>query len=496
MLVVHVDIAVLADRVAEFLAATVANATASLAEPGVLRFDVMRDNGDPAHVVLVEVYRDAEAAVGAQADPALRRLARHRRRADGQAPDVGDLRPGGRPPRRPTGAPAGDGSRHRRSTSVPPAGWSSAPAGPPSCGTLIDGWGSRALVCTGSRPDGHRALLARCRCPSRCSPVRGEPTVEMARAAVAAARAHGADVVVAIGGGSVLDLGKAVAMLLGNGGDPLDYLEVIGAGQPITQPAVPFIAMPTTAGTGAEVTENAVLASPEHGRKASLRSPLMMPRIALVDPLLTLGCPPAVTAASGLDALTQCLEPFVSRQASPMTDALAREGLRRASSGLRAAYLDGSDVAARTDMALCSLLGGMSLANAKLGAVHGFAGVIGGMVDAAARRDLRGAAGRRSSRSTCGRCAPGTRRAPRLARYREAAALLTGRPDADDRGRHRLDPARPWRCSAYRASARSACRPDMADEIVAKTGTASSTKGNPIVADRRRTAREALDLRR
>ena len=133
-------------------------------------------------------------------------------------------------------------------------------------------------------------------------------------AAVEAARAQGADVVVAIGGGSVLDLGKAVAMLLGNGGDPLDYLEVIGAGTARSpQPSVPFIAVPTTAGTGAEVTANAVLASPEHGRKASLRSALMLPRVALVDPLLTLDCPPSVTAASGLDALTQCLEPFVSR---------------------------------------------------------------------------------------------------------------------------------------------------------------------------------------
>ena len=184
--------------------------------------------------------------------------------------------------------------------------------------------------------------------------------------------------VVAIGGGSVIDTGKAVAMLLGNGGDPLDYLEVIGAGQTITRAAVPCVAVPTTAGTGAEVTANAVLAAPGARVKASLRSPLMIPRVALVDPVLTLACPAPVTAASGLDALTQCLEPFVSVRATPLTDALAREGLRRAATGLRAAYADGTDAAARTDMALCSLLGGMALANAKLGAVHGFAGVIGG----------------------------------------------------------------------------------------------------------------------
>src|SRR5207245_3337075 len=163
------------------------------------------------------------------------------------------------------------------------------------------------------------------------------------------AREHGADVVAAVGGGSVIDLGKAVAMLLGNGGDPLDYLEVIGAGRKITRPSVPLVAVPTTAGTGAEVTANAVLASPAHRVKASLRSPTMLPRVALVDPLLTLGCPPHVTAVSGLDALTQCLEPLVSVRANPVTDGLSREGLRRAGRGLRRAHADGSDTGARTD---------------------------------------------------------------------------------------------------------------------------------------------------
>jgi alcohol dehydrogenase class IV len=345
-------------------------------------------------------------------------------------------------------------------------------------GTLIGGWGSRALVCTGSRPQAHGALLSTLPMPSDLFTVIGEPTVDMASAALTAARANGADVVVAIGGGSVLDVGKAVAMLLGNGGDPLDYLEVIGAGRPITKPAVPFIAIPTTAGTGAEVTENAVLASPEHGRKASLRSPLMLPRIALVDPLLSLGCLPAVTAASGLDALTQCLEPFVSRQASPLTDALAREGLSRASSGLRAAYRDGANTAARTDMALCSLLGGMSLANAKLGAVHGFAGVIGGMVDA-------------SHGAICAALlAPVVEvnlsalrlRDPAsvaLERYREAAALLTGRPEAE------IEDGIDWirqtvALLGIPGLGALGVPSGLADEIVVKVGTASSTKGNPI----------------
>jgi alcohol dehydrogenase class IV len=171
-------------------------------------------------------------------------------------------------------------------------------------------------------------------------------------------------------------------MLLGNGGDPLDYVEVVGAGRPITKPAVPCVAVPTTAGTGAEVTANAVLASPEHRVKASLRNRYLIPRVALVDPVLTIGCPPPVTAASGLDALTQCLEPLVLARAQPLTDALAREGLRRAAAGLRRAYADGNHLPARSDMAVCSVLGGMALANAKLGAVHGFAAVIGGLVDA------------------------------------------------------------------------------------------------------------------
>jgi alcohol dehydrogenase class IV len=188
--------------------------------------------------------------------------------------------------------------------------------------------------------------------------------------------------VVAIGGGSAIDLAKAAAMLLANGGDPMDYIEVVGRGQPILRPALPVVAVPTTAGTGAEVTANAVLAVPEHGVKASLRHPGMIPRHAVVDPVLTLGCPPGVTAAAGMDALTQCLEPYLSRQANPATDGWARSGLLAAGRSLLPAHADGTDLAARTGMALCSLMGGLALANAKLGAVHGFAGVLGGMTQA------------------------------------------------------------------------------------------------------------------
>jgi alcohol dehydrogenase class IV len=210
----------------------------------------------------------------------------------------------------------------------------------------------------------------------------GEPTVDRVRQGLQQARAAQCDMVIAAGGGSAIDAGKAIAALLSNGGDPLDYLEVVGHGRPLARPSAPFIAIPTTAGTGAEVTGNAVLASPEHRVKASLRSPHMLPALAIVDPELTLDLPPALTATTGLDALTQLIEPYVSCRANPMTDLYCVEGLRLAASALRRAWRDGQDAAARTGMALASLLGGLALANAGLGAVHGFAAPLGGMFDA------------------------------------------------------------------------------------------------------------------
>jgi alcohol dehydrogenase class IV len=358
---------------------------------------------------------------------------------------------------------------------------------------LLAGLGSRVLVCTGANPARHAGLLDDVELPAAVFPVPGEPTIELARAGTAAAREHGADVVAAIGGGSVIDLGKAVAMLLGNGGDPLDYLEVVGSGRKISQPAVSCVAVPTTAGTGSEVTANAVLASPEHGLKASLRSPLMIPRVALIDPRLAFSCPPPVTAASGLDALTQCLEPYVSIRANPLTDGLAREGLRRAGSGLRAAYDDGGDLSARADMATCSLLGGMALANAKLGAVHGLAGVIGGT--AAVPHGVACAAllapvietNVRALRSVD----PGD---PVLDRYMEAAQLLTGRPTAS------IEFGVAWiretiTLFGMPGLAAFGIGPQDADGIADKAATSSSMQGNPIALSRtelRATILEAL----
>jgi len=343
---------------------------------------------------------------------------------------------------------------------------------------VVAGLGSRVLVCTGADPARHAGLLAGLGLPAVVFPVAAEPTVDLARAGAAAAREHGADVVAAVGGGSVIDLGKAVAMLLGNGGDPLDYLEVIGSGRRITQPAVPCVAVPTTAGTGAEVTANAVLASPAHGLKASLRSPLMIPRVALVDPGLTVSCPPPVTAASGLDALTQCLEPFVSARANPLTDGLAREGLRRAAAGLRAAYADGGDLAARADMAMCALLGGIALANAKLGAVHGLAGVIGGTADVphgmacAALLAPVIEANVRALRS-------GPAGHPALDRYTEAARVLTGETAAS------IGDGLAWIREtvsqlAVPGLAAFGIGPQHAGDIAARAAGSSSMQGNPV----------------
>jgi alcohol dehydrogenase class IV len=205
---------------------------------------------------------------------------------------------------------------------------------------------------------------------------RGEPTVADVDRAVETARAANCDCVIAIGGGSAIDAAKAVAGLLANGGSALDYMEVVGKGQKISRPALPWMAIPTTAGTGAEATRNAVVGFPEKQFKASIRSELLLPRVALIDPELAINVPPAVTAASGMDALCQCIESYTSAGANPITDALALRGIAAARS-LRRAVADGGDLDAREDMALAALLSGITLTSAGLGAVHGFAAPLG-----------------------------------------------------------------------------------------------------------------------
>lgn len=204
----------------------------------------------------------------------------------------------------------------------------------------------------------------------------GEPTLEMLTKALRAAQ--GAQAVVAVGGGAALDLGKALAALLPVPGvDPMDHLEVVGRGLPLPAPPAPFVAIPTTAGTGSEATKNAVISVPEHRRKVSLRDDRMLPVLAVIDPSLTDGTPRPQTLASGLDAVTQVIEPFLSRRANPVTDALCREAIPRGLTAL-ARLMEAEDTAARDALALTSHLSGIALANAGLGAVHGLAGVIGG----------------------------------------------------------------------------------------------------------------------
>ncbi|MBL7017269.1 MAG: iron-containing alcohol dehydrogenase [Kiritimatiellales bacterium] len=263
-----------------------------------------------------------------------------------------------------------------------------------TAGKIVFGCGTLAQAAPAAAAFGCRALVVIGRSPNRAAPlldslkkegiacetfaVPGEPTVAMAQQAAALS----ADVVIGFGGGSVIDLAKAAAALMTNPGDPLDYLEVIGKGLPLKNRPAPCIAIPTTAGTGAEVTKNAVLASPEHKVKVSMRHPLMIPDLAIVDPECTLSMPPAVTASTGLDALTQLLEAFISKKANPMTDGFCREGLPCAVRSLRRVFENGDDLAAREEMAKASLFGGLALANAGLGAVHGFAGPLGGMFNA------------------------------------------------------------------------------------------------------------------
>src|SRR5262245_26642329 len=241
--------------------------------------------------------------------------------------------------------------------------------------------GRHALVVTGKSSDRAADLvsqLALAGIAVTSTAVAGEPDVALVDRGRTLAREAGCDVVIGIGGGSAIDAAKAIAALAANDGGPLDYLEVIGRGQPLTRPSLPCVAVPTTAGTGSEATRNAVLGAPDARVKVSMRHASMLPRVALVDPDLTVPLPSSLTAATGLDALAQLVEPYVSSRANPMTDAICVEGIRLASEALPAAVRDGGDRRARASMALASLWSGMALANAALGAVHGFAGPVGG----------------------------------------------------------------------------------------------------------------------
>jgi alcohol dehydrogenase class IV len=337
---------------------------------------------------------------------------------------------------------------------------------------IAEGYGRRPLIVTGRRTVEVPALTG-----TRFS-VHGEPTLGLVREGAGVFRSAACDYVIAIGGGSAIDAGKAIAAVAANPGDLLDYLEVIGKGQPLETAPYPFIAVPTTAGTGSEVTRNAVLGSPEHGVKVSLRSPSMLPRVAIVDPALTLGLPPAVTASTGLDALTQLIEPYVSSRANPFTDVLCLDGIRRVSANLPRAYQDGSDQDARTEMAYASLLGGLALANAGLGVIHGFAAPIGGMFDAPHGAVCAAllAAGMSANIAALREREPGGNA---LERYREIARIVTNSPDAI------AEDAAAWVRTltvqlAVPRLASYGIRAQDVPALAAKAGRANSMKGNPI----------------
>jgi alcohol dehydrogenase class IV len=338
------------------------------------------------------------------------------------------------------------------------------------------------LLVTGqdpSRAAALAALLQERRTAVHVFPIFGEPTLETASKGATFAKSHGCRTVIGIGGGSVLDAGKAIAALMTNDGEVLDYVEVIGRGRPLAHAAAPYIAIPTTAGTGSEVTRNAVLTSPAHRVKVSLRSPLLLPRLAFVDPTLTVSMSPELTASTGMDALSQNLEAFVSHAANPLTDPLCREALARAARALPRACEDGTDLEARCDMSFVSLVGGLALANAKLGAVHGFAAPLGGMFDAphgALCAALLAPVLHVNIAALRAR-APGH---PSLERHAEVARLLTGRADAQPEEAAEWVEALTQRIPVRPLRAFGVAESDF-PAASEKAAAASSMKGNPIV---------------
>lgn len=347
---------------------------------------------------------------------------------------------------------------------------------------LVKRLGSKVLVVFGTSIQRVAPLLEQLkvfRLDYRTLSITGEPTTQRIAEALQQLREAHIDVVIGCGGGSVIDAGKALAALLTNPGEILDYLEVVGARRQLSRAPLPYIAIPTTAGTGSEVTKNAVLLSTAHKVKVSLRHNWMLPQIALIDPELMLSMPPAVTASTGLDALTQLIEPFVSNKANPLTDSLCREGLARASRSLLKAYQHGDDLSAREDMAIAALFGGLALANAKLGAVHGFAGPLGGLFEAphgalcarllpfVMRANIKALQSRESDSSV-------------LPRFTELARNITNEPDATIE--HGLE----W----IEALGRSLHIPPLSSygmteddipAVVEKAKNAGSMKGNPVI---------------
>ena len=351
--------------------------------------------------------------------------------------------------------------------------------------------GQRALVVAGNTPSRLDSFIEKLReenVDSTRFSILGEPTIPRVVEGVRIAKDAACELVIGYGGGSALDGAKAIAALMMNPGSPLDYLEVVGSGNPLTQPCAPCICIPTTSGTGCEVTRNAVLVSPEHGIKVSLRSPLMLPRLAVIDPELTYSLPPSITASTGMDALTQLIEPFLCKSANPLTDSVCRDGIHRTALSLRLAYADGKNAEARENMALASLFGGLALANAGLGAVHGLAAVIGGKfsiphgIVCACLLPIVMDANLKQLKAR-------DRQSPALHRYDEIARLLTGKPSA--RGEEGIE----WiRTLGSDLSIPNLSAFGITEEhlpaIAAQAQKASSMRGNPVPL----TAEELIEI--
>ncbi len=259
--------------------------------------------------------------------------------------------------------------------------------------------------------------------------INGEPNITMVEETAVIGRKFKPDMVVAIGGGSVLDMGKALAAIIPNQGDVYDYVEVVGRNVPLKAKPLPFVAIPTTASTGSEVTRNAVLKSGQDKVKVSLRSPEMLADVAIVDPTLTYGSDQYTSGRGAMDAFTHLMESYVCGEPNPLTDMVCEEGLRRLSQSVLTGCLE-DDYAARSDLSFAALLGGMAITNAKLGAAHGLASALGGKLDAphsviAARlaphvmlENIKAA--KKAAREDV------------IDRYRKLAQLVTGRINANE----------------------------------------------------------------
>lgn len=204
-----------------------------------------------------------------------------------------------------------------------------------------------------------------------------DPTVEIVDTGTNLARKENCNLVIALGGGSVLDTGKAISAMVTNEGSVADYQEIEGKGRKFKTKPIPFIAIPTTSGTGSEATKNAVITNTEFSLKKSIRDPWLIPEVALVDPELTLSLPPHITADCGGDALTQCIESYLGKKSQEITDALALHAIGLIGKSLVKAVKDGKNLEARKDMAMAALLSGLCLSNSGLGAVHALSHPLG-----------------------------------------------------------------------------------------------------------------------